>query len=107
MLTSHQQIKPGGDKMLTKLKKNQLKRLFTENNGTEFKEIIIVPCKMNPESMWAPKHGIQLTRTGNDLYVEGELEDTPLDTYLNEFTAHSCNNEMGYYPAFYVKEATK
>ena len=90
--------------MLTKLKKNQLKRQFTETNGTEFKEIIVVPHKMNPQSPWAPKFGIQLTRTGNELMVEGELEDIPLDAWLNEYTALNCiNHELGKYPAFYLK----
>jgi hypothetical protein len=90
---------------MQKLKKSQLKRLFTRTDGTEEREIVVLPCKMNPTSIWAPNHGLQVTRFENELYITNldDTEDVPLDKYLDSFTAMNCNNELGYYPAFYIK----
>lgn len=57
-------------------------------------EFYICPCKVNPESPWGwvcricPK---------NDEYTEKTFE-----TLLNEFHYYNSNNEIGYYPAFYM-----
>ena len=91
---------------LKKLKKNQLKRQFALDNGTENKEIIVVPHKMDPYSSWAPKFGVQVTKTEGELYITDieDDRDIPFDDYVNAYAVHNCNNELGYYLAYYLKE---
>jgi len=54
------------------------------------KPLIIVPCKMNPIS-WAA-----ITVTRHDT-------EHSFDTLYNAFVYYNCNNETGYYPAYYIK----
>lgn len=91
--------------MLTKLKKNQIKRQFTLDDGTENKEIIIIPCKLSPSGRWTAKEGYQVTKTEGELYVTDieEDRDVPFDDFVNAFTVMNCNFAVGNYLAYYLK----
>lgn len=55
--------------------------------------VVIVPCKCVPGN----KYGIE-----NRMYNVG---GRTFDQYINEWSFYNCNNELGRYPAFYVREA--
>lgn len=72
-----------------RITKNQARKLF--NAGNSF---VMVPCKCRLFTMW-----------GLDCFIDGYDEresGRTFDTIINMFTYYNCNNELGYYPAFYV-----
>lgn len=55
----------------------------------------LLPCNIAPGTLWLGD-GLPITkRCGED--------DASFDRYVNAFTFHNCNHEVGYYPAFYVE----
>lgn len=72
-----------------RISKTAAKRRFTEG-----KETYVVPCKVRIGGPWyneAPR------------IMRHDYGDT-FDSWINAFTAYNCNYELGYYPAYYVKE---
>ncbi len=60
------------------------------NSGVD---VIILPHKANPfYSGFYPS------------YFNINSTSKPFDNFINEFTYYNCCNELGYYPAFYIKE---
>lgn len=64
------------------------KRRFTEG-----KETYVVPCKVRIGWLWYTAPCIMSPAYGDTF-----------DSWINAFTAYNCNYELGYYPAYYVKE---
>lgn len=50
----------------------------------------MLPCKVRLENMWMSPYEIKLTSLE-------ELEKT-----INQYAYYNCNNELGYYPAYYI-----
>lgn len=72
----------------TRVSKRKARRLFMEGV-----EILVLPCKVNPANVWE-----MTARMSNS-----SIED--FEKWLNEYSYYSCNyNELGRYPAFYIKE---
>jgi hypothetical protein len=65
-------------------------RLVYERGG----RLWVVPHKVNPTH---PIFGAGLGICKDD------LPETGFDAFINGFTYYNCTNELGRYPAFYVK----
>lgn len=73
-----------------RITKKQAERLYKTKQ-----DFYMCPCKVNPESPWGL---LCLICPGNDEYAEKAFE-----TLLNEFSYYNRSNQLGYYPAFYMK----
>ena len=56
-------------------------------------EFYMCPCKANPENHLV----VCCICPGNDEYTEKTFE-----MLFNTFCYYNCNNQLGYYPAFYM-----
>ena len=65
------------------------------NNETFF----IDSCKMIPGNSW----GTTMMINAENMQ-ERKDHFSSFDSFLNNFSYYNCDNERGYYPAFYVKE---
>lgn len=72
-----------------RITKKQAERLYKTKQ-----DFYMCPCKVNPESPWGLLCWIC---PENDEYTGKTFE-----TLLNEFHFYNSNNELGYYPAFYM-----
>lgn len=52
----------------------------------------LLPCKANPMSVWMSPYWMTF-------YNVTDFEKT-----VNSFTCYNCNNELGKYPAYYIKD---
>lgn len=70
---------------MKKVYKGTARKLFAEG-----KDIALLPCLMNPASMWAAPY----LMNPNDGFVE----------QVNGFEYYNCNTQVGRYAAFYLVE---
>ena len=57
-------------------------------------DIYLVPCKCSPDNVW----GLTFQMNKDNINTDG------FDKTVNCFIWYNCNhNELGYYPAFYIK----
>jgi len=76
---------------MEKINKRQARKAFNEG-----KEIILVPCKVNPTNdIW----GISYTTQKDNQDVKG----VSFDKIVDLFEMYNCNNELGNYTAYYIK----
>lgn len=72
---------------MKQINKVQARKLYEQK-----KEFIIVPAKMRPDSIFA-------------VHMKSGWMWRNFNNFYNEFCFHNCNNnEVGYYPRFYVED---
>lgn len=71
---------------MTKINKAQARKLHAQH-----KPYIIVPCKCNPNSMFA-------------VTVKPGWTVQTFENFYNQFCYYNCNNEVGKYPHFYIDD---
>ena len=72
---------------MKQINKAQARKLYAEG-----KEFTIVPANMRPDSMFA-------------VHMKKGWMWRNFDNFYNEFRFYNCNNnEVGYYPRFYVDD---
>ena len=57
-------------------------------------DFYMCPCNLNPDNAWI------ILKCSPSLYEE--YKGKTFTTLVNEFTYYNCNNQLGYYPAFYM-----
>lgn len=54
-------------------------------------DVYMIPCNIHPENWWMPP--VKMLRNN----------ETTFDRVVNTFCYYNCcNNDLGYYPAFYI-----
>lgn len=76
---------------MKKLTKTQVIARIKKLAEGESVNVQIVPCKMNPNSMWYSGHEFEFSSVDSFLH------------FIDSFMIHNCTSETGYYPAYYVK----
>lgn len=72
-----------------KINKTKARKLFNEG-----KEIHLLPCKARFGGMWL----------GEGAVISNKILTSAFDTIVNEYIYYNCNNELGKYPAYYIKK---
>ena len=72
-----------------RISKKQARKLFDDG-----RTIIVVPCKCRLFTGW----NLECIIDGYNV----EEPDRTFDKIINMFIYYNCNNELGYYPAFYI-----
>ena len=75
--------------VLKRVNRKKAERLYKTGN-----QLYLIPCNVNPDSMWIDFSIIRKSIEFNHSFNE----------FVNNYEYFNCNNELGNYTVFYVKE---